>query len=95
MEPRMLVEAERQTDRPQRAKEIDEPSTLKVAGTWRSEEALLGTDKQCAADAAAAATLESDASKGNPTVIAVHANDCTLIMTFLHLADSLKTTGLS
>jgi hypothetical protein len=94
-EPRTLVEAERQTDRPQRAKEIDEPNTLKVAGTWRSEEASLGTDKRRAADAAAAATLESDASKGDPTVIATHADDCTVVATFLHLTDSLKAAGLS
>jgi hypothetical protein len=94
-EPRMLMEAERQTDRLLRAKETEEPSTLKVAGTWRSEEASLGTNKQRAADAAAAATLESDTSKGNPTVIAAHADDCTIVTTFLRLADSLKATGLS
>jgi hypothetical protein len=95
-EPRMLVEAERQTDRPQRAKDIDEPSTLKVAGTWRSEEVSPGSFERRTADtAAAAATLESDASKGDPTVIAMHADDCTVVATFLHLADSLKATGLS
>ena len=95
-EPRTLVETERQTDRPQRAKDIDEPSTLKVAGTWRSEEVSPGTFERRAADAAAAAaTLESDASKGDPTVIATHADDCTVVATFLHLADSLKAAGLS
>jgi hypothetical protein len=68
---------------------------LKVAGTWRSEEASLGTDKQHAVDVAAAATLKSDVSKGDPTVIAMHADDCTVIATFLHLANSLKAAGLS
>jgi hypothetical protein len=28
-------------------------------------------------------------------VIAMHADDCTIVATFLHLADSLKATGLS
>jgi hypothetical protein len=93
MEPHMLIEAEWQTDRLQRAKDIDEPSTLKVAGTWRSEEVLPRTFEWHAADTAA--TLESDVSNGDPTVIATHADDCTVIVTFLHLADSLKAASLS
>jgi hypothetical protein len=94
-EPCTLVEAEQQTDRPLRAQETEEPSTLKVAGTWRSEEVLPRTNKWHAAEAVAAATLKSDASKGDPIVIAAHADNCTLIMSFLHLADSLKATDLS
>jgi hypothetical protein len=95
MEPCTLMEAEWQTDRLLRAKETKEPSTLKVAGTRRLEEASLRTNNWHAADAAAAATLELDMSKGNPTVITMHANDCTLVTTFLNLANSLKATGLS
>jgi hypothetical protein len=49
--------------------------------------------KQCAADKAA--TLKSDTSKGDLTEIAAHADDCTVIATFLRLADSFKATGLS
>jgi hypothetical protein len=49
--------------------------------------------KWCAADKAA--TLKSDASKGNLTEIAAHTNDCTIAATFLRLADSFKATGLS
>jgi hypothetical protein len=130
--------------------EATEPSTLKVTGTRKSEEASLGTTnstlnssrvlctqhlpghkspkagmctlhlskmpytlkqpghhlfqelmsiftslsfKWCAADKAV--TLKSDTSKGNPKMIAAHADDCTVIVTFLCLADSFKATGLS
>jgi hypothetical protein len=49
--------------------------------------------KQHAADAAA--TLKLGTSKGNPMMIAVHADDHTVVPTLLCLADSLKATGLS